>query len=838
MIADMAHATSESSTVSVTLTLDQQVTQAEITVTNASSEIQVITQDLASTSALVQQLVDGGSSNIASVSEVIALATTAVAEASNALASASAALWDAKEKQDSYEAAVAATQLANSNLTVAQSSYSQAVIDLSSISAAVTAQQQVVSQEQAELNAMQTVASNSFEVSSPSWSNSVEVSTSSSNTVTLPQMWDASTKIDVPFDIKMGNTVYEGQGSASQIYVTSKAFISFGQPDHTFWDWPQTTGIYVYQSDWMTGGTGAYTKITTTDNTLTVEWSLKRFGDSNGPLTNVVWNMVVDPSSGEWTGYSEISGNTSNLYGGPRIGVRYSNNGPLFTMSPKVIASASAELVEQQQQVVNSESVTLVNLQTQENLQTVVVQNASQSLAIATSASSNAQTIETQALTEFTQALQNTQTIASNLIVVVENAETRVQTAYVVINNSIAAEQARIAAELAAQEAARSEAARIEAERVAAEQAAQAAAAEAARLESERLAAEAAAEAARIAAEQAAIAEAARIEAERLEAARLEAERIAALEQAERERQERLAAEAEAARIEAERIAAEQAAEAARIEAERIAAEQAAEAARLEAERLEAERLAAEAAAAAEAARLEAERLEAERLEKERLAAEEAARLEAERVAAEEAAKEKARLEAEAKAKAEKLERERLAEEERKRLEEEASKPAPTPSPEPKPEPTEKPTPTEKPVVVEIKEPITAENITAVVAELATIAPQQLTQEQQTLITEAALETFKTAEQGSAEYEAALDALLVVAQADDIVLDEAIAAIPLLGDVAGAAVEIFNALGNAGADMSPQVRETSEDVIVAAVIVGQVAITATTTAATMAARRP
>jgi hypothetical protein len=38
----------------------------------------------------------------------------------------------------------------------------------------------------------------------------------------------AATKINTPFDIKMGNTVYEGQGTNSQIYVTSKATITFG----------------------------------------------------------------------------------------------------------------------------------------------------------------------------------------------------------------------------------------------------------------------------------------------------------------------------------------------------------------------------------------------------------------------------------------------------------------------------------------------------------------------------------------------------------------------------------------------------------------------------------
>jgi len=281
----------------------------------------------------------------------------------------------------------------------------------------------------------------------------------------------------------------------------------------------------------------------------------------------------------------------------------------------------------------------------------------------------------------------------------------------------------------------------------------------------------------RIAAEQAAAAEAARVEAERLEAIRIEAERLAEIERLERER---LAAEAE-------RLAAEKVAEEARIEAERLAAEKAAEEARLEAERLEAERIALEAKQVAE---------------------------------------EKARAEAEAKAEAERLEQERL--------EAEKNKPTPTPTPTPEPEPTEKPT-------VEIKEEITSENIEAFVEELSSIQPQLLTEEQQTLIVDAALETFASADQGSPEYEAALDALLVVAQADDIVINEELAAIPLIGNVAGAAVEVFNALGNAGADMSPQVREQSEKVVIAAVIVGQVAMTATaaaTSAATAAARRP
>ena len=165
--------------------------------------------------------------------------------------------------------------------------------------------------------------------------------------------------------------------------------------------------------------------------------------------------------------------------------------------------------------------------------------------------------------------------------------------------------------------------------------------------------------------------------------------------------------------------------------------------------------------------------------------------------------------------------------------------PTPSPSPEPSPEPT--PTPAPEPAPTTPEEVTLDTPIDEVIAVIADINPTSLTEEQVEVLTSIALETFKTAEQGSPEYEAALDLLLVAAQADDVVLDEAIAAIPLIGNVAGAAVEVFNALGNAGADMSPQVREQSEKVVVASVIVANIAITATsaaTSAAAVAARRP
>jgi hypothetical protein len=157
--------------------------------------------------------------------------------------------------------------------------------------------------------------------------------------------------------------------------------------------------------------------------------------------------------------------------------------------------------------------------------------------------------------------------------------------------------------------------------------------------------------------------------------------------------------------------------------------------------------------------------------------------------------------------------------------------PSPEPvEPEPLPEPIEPTPPVIEPEeesitsAEELPEELSAEDLMQV--DLEQIIATELSEAQVEALIEAALETFETAEQGSPEYEQALEALLVAAQADDIVLDETLAAIPLLGDVLGGATELINFLGNAGADMSPQVREDSEKVVVTAIVAVQAALSA------------
>lgn len=117
----------------------------------------------------------------------------------------------------------------------------------------------------------------------------------------------------------------------------------------------------------------------------------------------------------------------------------------------------------------------------------------------------------------------------------------------------------------------------------------------------------------------------------------------------------------------------------------------------------------------------------------------------------------------------------------------------------------------------------------------ANIDPTTLSPTEVEQLQEAANETLATSEPGSPEYEKALEQLWVAAQADDIEVDPALLAIPLLGNAAAAFIDAVNFVGNVGADMSPKVRAESKKIVISAVVAVGAAVSAATGAATSAA---
>jgi hypothetical protein len=130
------------------------------------------------------------------------------------------------------------------------------------------------------------------------------------------------------------------------------------------------------------------------------------------------------------------------------------------------------------------------------------------------------------------------------------------------------------------------------------------------------------------------------------------------------------------------------------------------------------------------------------------------------------------------------------------------------------------------PPAAEPSSPPVAPEPPVTVEDILEVAPQDMTPAQVEALVDHAEAVLATAEQGSPAYQEALQELAVAAEADDVELPEELAAIPVLGEVMGAALELFNNIGNIGADMAPEQRERAEETVVAAVVVGQVAQTA------------
>ena len=429
------------------------------------------------------------------ITATITQAQTSITQAQTVVDSATVALAHKEEAEETAEVAIEEKNIALSNLQTATTTLQSKTTALNVAQSAVNSQVIVVNTEQSELTALQNTPSNSMTYTTDGYVAPQNIDTNVISTVVLPPMGDASTKITTPFDIKLGETVYEGQGNNSQLYVTSKSALTFGQGDHTYYDWPSIAGIYVFQSDYMSSGPGASITVTTTSNTLAISWDLHRFADDNGPITNTDLFMIVNPESGEWTATATLGGNTTGLYGGPRTGVREVTGEPVQSMTSIGNTQLQSQIADQQI-VVQQETTKLNNLITAKDIALSEKTVATQNVATTTTVY-NAKNISATNAISFLTYTTNTVNQAVALIApAISNMNYAVSEAQEIVSDTLEQEEAaRQAAEAAAQaayqaqmqaQAAAEAAAQAEAE-AAAEAAAQA---EADRLEAEQAAAE------------------------------------------------------------------------------------------------------------------------------------------------------------------------------------------------------------------------------------------------------------------------------------------------------------------------------------------------------------
>jgi hypothetical protein len=133
---------------------------------------------------------------------------------------------------------------------------------------------------------------------------------------------DGSFPMTLPFSLNLGGTEY------NQIFYSTNATVTFGQADGTYWDYPQTPSISIAGKDWVSFGPGAYTSYGYNENSFCIEWSVRPFPQSSGPLTQM--RLVVTKfSNGGWHG--EIVTMT-DLPSDARRAIRFERGQPVVPM--------------------------------------------------------------------------------------------------------------------------------------------------------------------------------------------------------------------------------------------------------------------------------------------------------------------------------------------------------------------------------------------------------------------------------------------------------------------------------------------------------------------------
>jgi hypothetical protein len=119
--------------------------------------------------------------------------------------------------------------------------------------------------------------------------------------------------------------------------------MSFGQADITYWDYPSTPSISLAGNDWVTWGSDAYMRYGTTSNTLCIEWAVRPYPDSSGPITYITFH-AVRYANGFWTGEITVTG--ANAGANYRRGIRYTSSEPIVPVDATFQVGAGGVPVE------------------------------------------------------------------------------------------------------------------------------------------------------------------------------------------------------------------------------------------------------------------------------------------------------------------------------------------------------------------------------------------------------------------------------------------------------------------------------------------------------------
>jgi hypothetical protein len=187
--------------------------------------------------------------------------------------------------QDAKATVTTATTAINNiatQITQAQTAISEAVAaKTEAVTAQATAQTELT-QANLAIDAAQTAVNNLQ-------------ATIGTTTNVLAGVDDAGIRMNLPFGMQMGGTVY------NDVYVGSNATITFGvDQGWIFYQTPDAPSISIAGWDWTTWSTGTGITYSTTGTSLDIAWDLRPFPqqDASTQMVQVRFNADVNPNNG------------------------------------------------------------------------------------------------------------------------------------------------------------------------------------------------------------------------------------------------------------------------------------------------------------------------------------------------------------------------------------------------------------------------------------------------------------------------------------------------------------------------------------------------------------
>jgi hypothetical protein len=192
-----------------------------------------------------------------------------------------------QEIQDAKDTVVVATTAINNittEITEAQTAISEAVTAKTEASTAQATAQTELTQANLAIDAAQTAVNNLQ-------------ATIGTTVNVLAGVDDAGIRMNLPFGMQMGGTVY------NDVYVGSNATITFGvDQGWIFYQTPDAPSISIAGWDWTTWSTGTGITYSTTGTSLDIAWDLRPFPqqDASTQMVQVRFNADVNPNNGAW----------------------------------------------------------------------------------------------------------------------------------------------------------------------------------------------------------------------------------------------------------------------------------------------------------------------------------------------------------------------------------------------------------------------------------------------------------------------------------------------------------------------------------------------------------